>query len=175
MHKLLMIISLFILCSCQQSDDGKLTTGSTLVTRKLYLNCTNTGSESDAALIYFYSNGNFVIESVYYDAINCSAASARERSFISGTYSFDAGTGLFTDRAHKIMIEFLTPGEVALKNSVSHCGLSDWQIEVLKDTTDNDDCMGGTVYSNSTPFTYPAVFNETTYSFGSTTYNRIYE
>lgn len=175
MTKLMILFSMVILYSCVKSENSKITNGASLVTYKRYFNCTNTGAESTAVLYTFYSSGDYVYESMYYSANNCTAASGKERNYILGKYTYNKDTGMFSEQPYKLSVAYLTNAEVAYQNGQNQCGFNNWQINVLKDITDNDDCMGGTIYSNTAPLVYSATLNDSVFMDGTTTFNRVVE
>lgn len=173
MKNISILISMMFLFSCVKSEDTKVTSGRTTVTKKEYTACTNNGTESMSANYLFFSNGEMKILLMYYDDLNCLNSSAKEINIFTGEYRYNAATSKMTDRTYKLEIAYLTTTEVSNRNTLNDCGYSDWAINVFKNATDNDDCIGGTVSSTSPEFEYDAILNELVFDDGNTIHNRV--
>ncbi len=172
--KVLSLILLTMFVSCIKSEDTEVEDGSiTGTSRKEYYSCNNSGSTSNSSHLTFYSTGSYKHLITYYSATHCANDKKTEMNLFTGTYSFNETTMKMTEKAMKLQIAFASASEVATQNGLNNCGFSDWAVNVYKDATDNDDCNGGTVYSNSAPYVYDAVLNDSVFDDGATLYYRI--
>lgn len=169
MTRIFLILTMLSLISCIKTQDSEISEGANAVSKKSYSRCVDYGAESQTEKYTFYSTGNFMIETEYYSANNC-ASVAKSKDTIYGYYNYNQLTNELTEQVYRLKVKFLTEAEVAARNAEPYCNFTDWAINVPKDITDNDDCMGGTVASNGTPFTYNNVtMNEIKLDYGDGT------
>ena len=166
MTKIFIILIMLSLVSCIKTQDSEIAEGASTVSKKIYTRCVDNVTESVLEKYTFFPTGNFTIEMDYFDTNNCSSVS-KTKETMYGQYNYNQLTNELTEQVTRLKVKFLTDAEVGTRNADQYCNFTDWVINVPKDITDNDDCMGGTVSSGNTPVTYQNVtMNQTTLDYG---------
>jgi uncharacterized protein YrzB (UPF0473 family) len=171
--KLMLLASLFLLISCQEALEEEINKGASSIAPKVYEVCANDGTESIFERYIFFTDDTLQIRMVFHSDVNCSKDSEREVNIFYGKYSYNKLTSKMTEHLTRLEVAFPSIEELNSRNSISYCGLTNWQLDMFKNITDNDDCVGGTVYSGNTPHEYNANLSETTFETDFETYNRV--
>jgi hypothetical protein len=172
--RMLLFVALLITISCVKTKEPSLTSGNTTTTYKSYFACTNSGGESIGELYTFYSNGNYVLEMIFYSVINCAVSGARERNYFTGTYSYNSTSRIYSEDSKKLEVAYLTSAEVDAQNLAVNCGYSNWMINTYKNITDNFTCNGGSISAFDDPDVYNNVtMNDSVFNNGYTVYIKV--
>ena len=166
------IVLMLSACVKLESEPAKET--SEVKLNKEYYSCINGTSDSQGDKYIFSPGDKLIIDVVIHEGLNCDSSKKKERHIYSGTYSFDVLTGVYTEDIHKLEVAFTTAAEVSQRNADAYCSRSDWTLGRFVDITDNDDCAGGTVYSNATPVVYNGtVMTDRVFNYGHGVWVRI--